>query len=79
MKKPLKVVMTEYINDKNEWEWFEITRGETPEQAIIRYCLDVDEDKPNVKKVKSYDVPCEDGEYWIAENVDVRSYYITIK
>ena len=76
--RPIKAVMVEYIDENNQWAWYEVSKNETPKQAIKRY-LDNDELCAEIIKVKGYDVPgCASGEYWIAKTEDVRAFYITI-
>jgi hypothetical protein len=73
--KPIKVVMCEYMNDDNAWEWYSITRN-TPKQAICDYLFEVDEidDLTNVK----FNKPEGLNNAIYAKDFDVRAYYITI-
>ena len=75
LEKPTKIkaVMTEYINDNNEWEWTEIATNTTPREAIKRYLID-NELITNDKSIK-FTI---DSRYTYTEGHDVRAFYITI-
>jgi hypothetical protein len=71
--KPIKAVMTEYLNDNNSWEWYSVNRT-TPDQAICTYLFEVDaiDDDTKITFKES------DGKYYCDQYEDVRAYYITI-
>lgn len=71
-KKPLKVVMLEHIGEDNSWEWYDVIRDTTPEEAVKSYLeerLGEGEEMENLK--------LEDDMVY-GELTDVRAYYITI-
>ena len=77
--KPMKVVMTEVINDYGNWEWTELSRLDTPRQAIKNYLIDYGLIKEGDKVTFIKDGTSGYGQDAIfAKDHDVRAFYITI-
>jgi len=67
--KSLKIVMLEHIGDTGNWEWYAITRNDTPQEAIKRYLKDLELGKDKI---------IFEDNAWYAESNDVRAYWVEI-
>ena len=77
MKKPLKLVMLEVLDNDNSWTWSEVTRDDTPEKAVARYVDDMGF-VPDTEESKCETSP--DGKAVYDKNFeDVRAFWLEVK
>lgn len=69
--KPIKATIIEFVNDNNEWQWYKITRQQTPIQAIKEYLREMG---LNTKQKINDTV-----EGFYATEDDVRAYNVEIE
>ena len=81
--KPIKVVMLEHVAESGNYEWYSITRNETPKQAIKRYMAEtycmVEEGSFYINGHDETYRILEDNEgHFYDSTENCRAYYITI-
>lgn len=81
--KPMKVVMLEHIAESGNYEWYSITRGETPEQAIRNYmaenhCMILQGSIDDKGIDETYRILKDNEGHLYDTEENCRAYYITI-
>lgn len=81
--KPIKVVMLEHVAESGNYEWYSITRNETPEKAIRRYmaenyCMVLEGSTDDNGRDETYTINIDNGGQATDSEENCRAYYITI-
>ncbi len=81
--KSIKAIMLEYIAESGNYEWYSVTRNETPKQAIKRYmaenyCMVEEGSLDDKGEDETYRILEDNEGHFYDSTENCRAYYITI-